>query len=253
MSPTGFEPATFRLRAGCSTTELQARCMCFVVLHAIFCIFYCTSSKIMRFISVLTTTFVLGYNAVFLKPTYLLTFLDFSSLVEVLKMTSSRKECTKVAPFNRDRIQREAYCLNDMLMDQFNHPQFYHDGDFTACDYTDRLFMADKKYQDIHDKHFKGTLSWEYNPPNPEKMLTFLNELYQEKLAKSPGIKITGYRLVRFTDARQYPIFRIDAFGKSPVTPLERTYTGNQGWHDETEHFEIVEPEHIGMCYIRRV
>ena len=53
-------------------------------------------------------------------------------------------------------------------------------------------------------------------------MLAFLQEFY--------GRKLTGYRLIRYTNfASGFPVYRVDLFQKSELTPNEAIFTGQKG------------------------
>lgn len=132
-----------------------------------------------------------------------------------------RKEVVSVEAFDISEIRRNSYNVQNMLVDQFNFPRFYHNGDFTSEIWSDRILH--EKWMKLIEKYFDGNLrSFEYNAPNRRKILPLFEELC--------GNPITGYRIVRYTNVSSgFPTYRFDLFGKSKNTPDEKVFTGGIG------------------------
>jgi hypothetical protein len=126
-------------------------------------------------------------------------------------MTSKPKEFSNVLEGLEGITQ--SYNVQNVLVDQYNFPQFYYEGDTIHSMYTDRMQMWDiDKYTALIQKNFgRDSVCWS-DALDQSKVKRFLEDYI--------GEPIDGYRNVRFTNVNNgYPVFRFDTYRKGGNSP----------------------------------
>jgi hypothetical protein len=89
-----------------------------------------------------------------------------------------------------------------------------------------------KKYDKLRKKYF-GDESQVWNSPDADKTKRFLEDYLEEE--------IDGFRVVRFTNlSNGNPIWRLDTYKKSPNSPVQEMYSGEEGPLVEDTKYEMI-------------
>ncbi|MFA5175774.1 MAG: hypothetical protein WC413_00745 [Candidatus Nanoarchaeia archaeon] len=132
----------------------------------------------------------------------------------------TKTEFSKVKPMACGETISHPYTAQNILEDQLNFPQFHFPLDKVDSIYSDRMKQWDReKYEKLLKKYFnkgKGFSS------NMKKTSKFLEEYF--------GIKIDGFRIVRFTNVSSgYPVWRFDIYTRGKKSPKQEVYSGQEG------------------------